>query len=425
MSAPHEPETPNKPGSPQQPGGPQFISPGQEQTQQGHQGPPPGVAGNPNAQPLGSQQPMGRQEGPGQPQPQAMGYNMQQGPGLPPKKSKTGLWIGLGAVAVVVIVALVLVLSGVFSGTNTANGGEGEQAKESKQSAKDIATNYLTAISEGRADDAKKMLGPTSSDTSLMTNEVLKDSLTRAPITDISVTEPTGGSSSTVNVTYKVGGEPVNEEYTVNVRGGTISTSTPHLSLYGLKGVDITVNGVTVKEGDKSYDVFPGSYVVASANKYLEIDGESTVVVTKSSSDNIPRFKLKVSQAGIDLFREKVIPEAKACLESKNLDPGCNMALNGTLRDGKTLEDGTITRTQSSENANKLENVVPEPGASVPTIISASNLGSFKVTGICTDSTRSGECELLGGFAAVKGMKFPKASLNVAEEDPKVVWEDV
>lgn len=111
--------------------------------------------------------------------------------------------------------------------------------------------------------------------------------------------------------------------------------------------------------------------------------------------------------------------------ESKNLDPGCNMALNGTLRDGKTLEDGTITRTQSSENANKLENVVPEPGASVPTIISASNLGSFKVTGICTDSTRSGECELLGGFAAVKGMKFPKASLNVAEEDPKVVWEDV
>lgn len=425
MSAPHEPETPNKPGSPQQPGGPQFISPGQEQTQQGHQGPPPGVAGNPNVQPLGSQQPMGRQEGPGQPQPQAMGYNMQQGPGLPPKKSKTGLWIGLGAVAVVVIVALVLVLSGVFSGTNTANGGEGEQAKESKQSAKDIATNYLTAISEGRADDAKKMLGPTSSDTSLMTNEALKDSLTRAPITDISVTEPTGGNSSTVNVTYKVGGEPVNEEYTVNVRGGTISTSTPHLSLNGLKGVDITVNGVTVKEGDKSYDVFPGSYVVASANKYLEIDGESTVVVTKSSSDNIPRFKLKVSQAGIDLFREKVIPEAKACLESKNLDPGCNMALNGTLRDGKTLEDGTITRTQSSENANKLENVVPEPGASVPTIISASNLGSFKVTGICTDSTRSGECELLGGFAAVKGMKFPKASLNVAEEDPKVVWEDV
>ena len=182
---------------------------------------------------------------------------------------------------------------------------------------------------------------------------------------------------------------------------------------------------MTVKEGDKSYDVFPGSYVVASANKYLEIDGESTVVVTKSSSDNIPRFKLKVSQAGIDLFREKVVPEAKACLESKNLDPGCNMALNGTLRDGKTLEDGTITRTQSSENANKLENVVPEPGASVPTIISASNLGSFKVTGICTDSTRSGECELLGGFAAVKGMKFPKASLNVAEEDPKVVWEDV
>ena len=350
-----------------------------------------------------------------------MGYNMQQGPGLPPKQSKTGLWIGLGAVAVVVIVALVLVFSGVFSGTNTANGGAGEQAKESNQSAKDVATNYLTAISEGRADDAKKMLGSTSSDASLMTNEALKDSLTRAPITDISVTEPTGGNSSTVNVTYKVGGELVNEEYTVNVREGTISTSTPRLSLYGLKGVEITVNGVTVKEGDKSYDVFPGSYVVASANKYLEIDGDSTVVVTKRSGDNIPRFKLKVSQAGIDLFREKVIPEAKACLESKNLDPGCNMAISGTLNDGSTVADGSLTRSQDSENASKLENVVPQPGSSVPTILSSNELGSIKISGTCTDSRGSGECTLWG-FG--KGTRFPKASLNVAEEDPKVVWEN-
>lgn len=365
--------------------------------------------------PQGSQPP-GR---PGQPQPYAMGY-MQQGPGQLPKKSRTGLWIGLGAVAVVVIVALVLVFSGIFSGGNTADGGTAERPKDSKQSAKDIATNYLTAISEGRADDAKKMLGSVTSDTSLMTNEVLKDSLTRAPITDISVTDPTDSSGYTVDVSYKVAGEAVNDEYSVDTRGGTIITSAPRLSLYGLKGVDITVNGVTIKNEDKGYAVFPGSYVVASANKYLDIEGDSTIVVTKSGSSDTTNLKAKVSQAGIDLFREKVIPEAKACLASKALDPGCNIALSGETRNGGTVAEDSVTRTQDSENASKLENVVPEPGSSVPTIISSSDLGSIKVTATCTDSSGTGTCTLMGG----KGARFPKASLNTAEDDPKVVWED-
>ena len=128
-----------------------------------------------------------------------------------------------------------------------------------------------------------------------------------------------------------------------------------------------------------------------------------------------------MSQAGIDLCREKVIPEAKACLASTNLDPGCNMAISGTLRDGTTLVEGSITRTQDSENAYKLENVVPEPGSSVPTIISARDMGSVSLSATCTDSNGTEPCDLWG-FG--KGSRFPKATLNVAEDDPKVVWED-
>ena len=452
MSTPNGPGTPNQPGGTggpaQQPGAPQFIPPGQGQPQE-HQGPPQGHPGNMNMPPQGPatqgqsgppqapQAPQGPQGPPvtqgqpvaqGQPVPPPYGAGYtQQGPGQSPKNSKTGLWVGIGAVAVVVVVALVLALSGVFSGGGsggTAGGAGGSgQSADPKETAKTVATNYLTAISEGRAEDAKKLLHSISYDDSLLTDKVLKDSLTRAPITDINVGEPTGEYSTfDVSVTYKVGGESASDKYKVSTGSEKILTSIPSVGLYSLKGVDITVNGVKAKSGESRHAVFPGSYVIASANKYFEVEGNTTVVVTTGKDSASPSdLKLKVSQAGIDLFREKVVAEAKACLASKALDPGCNMAISGTLSDGSTVADGSLTRSQDPENASKLENVVPEPGLSVPTIISANDLGSIKISGTCTKSGRTGECTLWG-FG--KGIRFPKVSLNVAEENPKVIWGD-
>ena len=353
-----------------------------------------------------------------------------QGPEQFPKKSRTGLWVGIGVVVVAVAVVLALVLPRFFSGggtspDETASPSEvptSEEPTDPEGIAKNVAKKYLTAISEGRATDAKKLLYSISDDDSLLTDEVLKDSLTRAPITDINVGEPTGEYSSfDVSVTYKVGDELASDEYKVSTGSGKILTSLPSLRLYSLKGVDITVNGVKAKSGESSHAVFPGSYVVASANKYLEVDGNTTVVVT-SGNDRAPSsdLKLKVSQAGIDLFREKVVAEAKACLASKALDPGCNIAISATTQNGGTVAEGSVTRTQNSENAAKLENAVPKPGTSVPTIISARDLGEIQVTATCTDSRGSGPCKLLSG----KGARFPTASLNVAEENPKVTWEE-
>lgn len=215
------------------------------------------------------------------------------------EKSKTPLWIGLGLVAVVVVVALVLVLSGVFSNKTAAGGDGSELPKDPKEAAKAVVMNYLTAVSEGRAEDAKKFLGSSSatSDASLLTDEVLKDSLTRAPITEITVGEVTTEySSQKVSATYKVAGEPATEEYTVGSSDNKIFTSLPTLGLYMLKGVDLTVNGVTVKSSETNRSAFPGSYVVASANKYLEVEGENTILITSSKNDTPSSdLKLKVS----------------------------------------------------------------------------------------------------------------------------------
>ena len=440
---PQQPQEMSAPHAEAQADAPQFVPPGGQQPPGDHapgkpnalsqgpgqQVPYQGPSQNPQQDPGPSHQGP-PQQGPGQgytgQQPIYAAGHLQHGAGNPAKKSKTPLWIGLGLVAVAVVVALVLVLSGVFSNKTAAGGDSSELPADPKEAAKAVVTNYLTAVSEGRAEDAKKFLSSSSvtSDASLLTDEVLKDSLTRAPITEITVGEiTTEYSSQKVPVTYKVAGEPASEEYTVGSSENKIFSSLPTLGgLYMLKGVDLTVNGVAVKSSEMNRSVFPGSYVVASANKYLEVVGENTILITSSKNDTpSSNLKLKVSQAGIDLFREKVIPEAKACLASTNLDPGCNMAISATLNDGTTLTEGSITRTQDSENAYKLENVVPEPGSSVPTIISARDMGSVSLSATCTDSSGTGPCTLWG-FG--KGSRFPKATLNVAEDDPKVVWED-
>ena len=124
--------------------------------------------------------------------------------------------------------------------------------------------------------------------------------------------------------------------------------------------------------------VFPGSYQVASGNKYLELKGETQALVKNSLESNYVSVEFTPSQAGIDLFREKVLPEAKACLASANLDPGCNMALSESLSDGTTLTDGTIKRTQDSEASATMENVTPRWAAQCRPFSRPTSLGTSR-----------------------------------------------
>ena len=268
-----------------------------------------------------------------------------QGPEQFPKKSRTGLWVGIGVVVVAVAVVLALVLPRFFSGggtspDETASPSEvptseeptSEEPTDPEGIAKNVAKKYLTAISEGRAEDAKRLLDRIAGDASSLTNEVLKDSLTRAPITDIKIGEPAAEEDGRydVSVTYKVGDISASDNYKVDPKNGKLATGLPSLNFHPLKRSDITVNGEVIKGSANILKVFPGSYVVASTNKYLEID-ENTVVLT-NSRDKVPwsSLKPKASQAGIDLFREKVVSEAKACLASKAIDPGCLVSSGGS-----------------------------------------------------------------------------------------------
>lgn len=145
---PQPPQNPygQQPGWQQQPPGwQQQPPPGYQQQPPGHQQ-PPGYPPPPDQPPAGYQPPpdqqqFGQQPPPGQYPPPDPSGGMPGQPGgwggaPPPKKSKTGLWVGLSAGAVVVIVLLItgFVAPGFFLGDDdssagaTSGGGAGSEA---------------------------------------------------------------------------------------------------------------------------------------------------------------------------------------------------------------------------------------------------------------------------------------------------------
>ena len=118
----------------------------------------------------------------------------------------------------------------------------------------------------------------------------------------------------------------------------------------------------------------------------------------------------------LDQLIDKVIPAAEACLASTALNPGCGQAVPAEVN-GVQVRDNTVKRTMDAENRAKLANVTPEPGSSVPTIISAWDMGYFDVEAECNDGGSWGACTYTG-----EGTSFGTASIDVTDLELKVQW---
>lgn len=381
-------------------------SPGARQFQGGQQAPfapqAYGVAGRPGQQ----AQHGGYQPPPGGPR-QATGS----------RKTNVGLIIGIvaGVLALAVVAALLLIRGGVAPG-GTA----------SPESATQTVQEYLTALSEGRAADALVQLNPDYiQDDSLLTDEVLADSLTRAPLTDIMIGEAVdeGYGNFTVPVTYTLGDTPVVDELRVREDSGTYHVAMALATISLDDGLDLIVNGAA--PASDSPDVFPGSYSLEAAHEYLTFDGGPLMVTKSNDYKGSYDLDLVVTEEGVAMFREKVIAEAQACLASTALDPGCgpDSVLGDTLNDGTPLRDGSIERTQDAEARAQLESITPEPSYSAPHVISVSGyeLGGFGVIADCqTEGGGWAPCELWG-FGS--GLGFGDPSINLNNADLVVEWD--
>ncbi len=383
----------------------------------------PPVSGGPQP-PRGAPLPGGPQPtGPGgQPVFRPTGPAGPAGPAGPSKpKSKTPLFIGLGAGALVLIVAVVLIANSLRGGGGILAGPTPTPSPSVR--AKTAAEAYLKAISEGRAADALALLSSTPTDASLLTNEVLADSLKRAPITEIVVSDPGPDSSGwfDVPVSYKLGDQAVTDTYKITTYSGSkLISGTANLSMpYSAKGLDTTVNGV--KPTSDYPEVFPGSYQFGTTQKYFTFGDSATVLVknsddTSSSSSSITPT---LDAEGTKIFREKIVAAADACLASKALNAGCGLDVPAVISSGKTqVRDGSLTRTMKAEARSQLENVEPRLGSSRAVVVSAKgSLGSVDIAAECNSGSGWSPCTIWGF-----GLGFDTPSIDFSKPDLTVTW---
>ena len=333
-------------------------------------------------------------------------------------------------IGIVIALALAIVAAGIV--TNKA------RDRGTLRKTREVVEDYLTAVAEGDADRARSHLYSSRDhldDDSLLTEEVLKASIERAPMTGITVGEATKdqgqapGRSVTyhVPVSYTVGEDTVSTAIEVHIVSGVDGPaiiSCSKLELKQFKDADVTVNGVTPRTDRPT--VFPGSYELASGSEYLEIV-HGDIAATDPAKDGYSPGKeshLAVSEAGVQLFREKVIAEATECLASTRLNPGCGAELpryqEMNLRCEEAQED-SVHRWQEPEEAARLHSVTPEPRIGSPTIIKADadQLGRIRLTATCRRGDTWSEREQ---NRYDPGTTFGSPSIDLTDPDRKVMW---
>ncbi len=327
------------------------------------------------------------------------------------KPSKKPLFI-IGGVVLVLIIAAIASILVVTS------------AKKSKaQAAADAVKEYLTAVSEGRANDATSKLNLSGADTSLLTDEVLNRSKQLAPITDIVTTVPELENEYTVDVpvSYKIGGTMVSTELSVDIsEGAKIASSLGEINLKAVSALQPTLNGATPATEEPL--LFPGTYEVALNSPYLQTAQPTLTVEDSTTYLGESDLDLRPTEEAVKTFRDKVKGDIEACVASKAIDPGCGAALPSNLDNGEALIDGSIIRKLSAEAHAKLDALAPTPDLSNPTILSvlSSELGTMELEANIQTSSGVQHGTLVGNG---RGFDFGRPVLNLLDPELKVTWK--
>ncbi|HLT62214.1 MAG TPA: hypothetical protein VK020_13520 [Microlunatus sp.] len=312
------------PGSPQSADGSQFgYGPGSPQSGStmppgstppgygpgGYQQSPGATAGSPGTP--------GYLAGPGGPAgPYGPGPQQQQ---QPPKKNRTKLLVLLGVGVLVVI--LVGVIGGVVLFRNA------QEAAAAKPPA--AVQGYLEALAAGRAEAALAYGAEQPADTSLITDEVLKKSKDRAPLTAISVPvgkTPPQGNTTTVEASYRLGDESVTQEFTLTKVGDdwklVEAFATVDVSSMKLDGLPMLINGVKT-EGD-AVALLPGSYQLTTGLDAIGYGDDKFVVKGPADEPDLPATTATLTKAGNKTFVSVAKASLKSCLAKKETNPsGC------------------------------------------------------------------------------------------------------
>ncbi|GAB3921517.1 hypothetical protein GCM10011575_15760 [Microlunatus endophyticus] len=339
----------------QQPAQPAYGQPGQPAGQPSGQGSPYGAPGQPGGQP-GYGQP-GQPPAYGQPGYTPGGFGP-TGPGNGGGRSKLPFIIGGGGLALVVVVVLIIVavVHASHNGT-TASGPDNSSPTAKAENASDAVKGYLDALSTGDAKKALSYLSEQPSDTSLMTDDILKVSTKEAPITAIKVPQVTDKYAYEVSASYNLGDRPVNAKFEVDDSSGHYLLSDAYATVdlsVGTKGLPLTINGTKVA-ADKIY-LLPGSYDLETTEKYISLGSSGKFLVQQPNDYPDIEPKPVLNSAGQAIFKKKVTEAIDACVRSTKLTAGCGLDVPATV-DGYKIKDGSVHRTLDADTKAKVKSL--------------------------------------------------------------------
>ncbi|MEL4357095.1 MULTISPECIES: hypothetical protein [unclassified Luteococcus] len=250
---------------------------------------------------------------------------------------------------------------------------------ESANNAEDAVKNFVGAIQKGDSAAMVNAMMSEPSDTTFLTDEMLKQLNAKSPMTDIDVSS----SGDTVRLSYSINGKKRSDTIRTYKIGDEykVGSSIPSVSLYSLKPSDIglKINGIEATE-DQAY-LLPGSYELTTSNENYGVS-QKTLEVPGFSSHPVVKAKPTLSDKAQTNARSAAQAHLKTCLASKKFDnPECGITTSGkgNARGGGsvTLDPKTISCTVT-KGANALDAAKFTPGLSTFTEARADVSMTFK-----------------------------------------------
>lgn len=358
--APGQPSGQGWSAAPGQPGGgwAQQPPPQQQPGGYGQYGPAPGQYGAPPQQPWGAPPPQGGGQG-----------------GGGSKKLLFGL---IGVAVVLALIGGVVIWMrnanntadptpsiSATSGPSTQGPGpttQQSQAPVPTTKPSDAVVVYLRALSTGDATTALSVAATAPlGDSTFLTNAVLAKA-TAGKLTDVSVTEVTDPTVSTITASYKLAGKPVTATFEVTRVADQFRLSqvaaTVDLSRIRQPQAPVSLAGVT--SNASVIALFPGVYPVSSANRNLSY-GSKKITVGDLTNQTPGGSKVTISSTGKSAILKAVKAKYSWCLKQNSLRPsGCAIWFRQPT--GVQFRTSTISyRTNSGANWSnaKLKYVAP------------------------------------------------------------------
>jgi hypothetical protein len=304
--------------------------------------------------------------------------------------------------------------AGTVPGSTAPSGASSAPPSVVNSKADEAVKSYLEALAAGQASVALALGKEQPTDTTFLTDAVLADSLKRAPITAITVGAPSDEYDTSIEASYKLGEQQVNESFTVQKAGDKYLlydvAQAVNVETIRSRTLPLLINGVEVQT-DKVY-LFPGSYQLTSGNEYAKYGGGTLVL--KSPGDYANAFELRpeLTKAGADALIAAAKPRLAACLKERKFRPaGCPFFRVRQLS-GQQLDEKTIKRTVQND---PWSNAKPKLNYQDPAIAELSVSVNWSATIKGRQYGRSGT------FTA-NGYEYITARVKITEDPLKVVF---